>query len=84
MKHIVLYGKSECSLCDDAETLLKQFYNRFPFLLERRDIYSNDKWLREYFLTIPVIEVEGRQLSVHDLCYETVEKLLKGDVEKRR
>ncbi|MGJ9457574.1 glutaredoxin family protein [Oceanobacillus sp. CF4.6] len=78
MQRVIFYTKEACSLCEDAEALLSLFKGEFPYELEKRDIYSNDKWLEEYHLQIPVIEIEGKQLNCEELNYNAIELLFKG------
>ncbi len=75
---MIFYTKELCSLCDDAEALLSLFENEYPYELEKRDIYSNDLWLEQYQLEIPVIEIEGKQLNVEEINYNSIESLLKN------
>lgn len=74
--HIIFYTKEICSLCDDAEALLAAFEDEFPHTIEKRDIYSNDKWLEEYQLLIPIIEIDGEQLNCEEISYDTVHAFL--------
>lgn len=78
MLRVLFYTKERCSLCDDAEALLLLFENEYSFELEKRDIYLNDLWLGQYQLQIPVIEIEGQQLNVQDINYNSIETLLKN------
>ena len=74
---IIFYTKEVCSLCDEAEVLLSAFSNEYPHSLEKRDIYSNDDWLGEYQLQIPVIEINGEQLNCEEISYDSIEQILK-------
>lgn len=74
--HIIFYTKEICSLCDDAEMLLELLEPEFPHTIEKRDIYSNEEWLKEYQLLIPVIEVNKEQLHVEEINYDRVKELL--------
>ena len=78
MLRVLFYTKERCSLCDDAEALLSLFEKEYSYELEKRDIYSNDLWLGQYQLQIPVIEIEGKQLNVQDINYNSIETLLKN------
>ncbi|WP_405102875.1 glutaredoxin family protein [Oceanobacillus sp. FSL H7-0719] len=74
---IIFYTKEVCSLCDEAEALLSAFSFEYPHTVEKRDIYSNDAWLEEYQLLIPVVEINGEQLNCEELNYNALESLLK-------
>ncbi|WP_156288394.1 glutaredoxin family protein [Oceanobacillus salinisoli] len=82
MLHINFYTKEKCSLCDHAVTLLSLFQKDYPHEIERRDIYSNDKWLEQYHLLIPVLEVNGKQLNGEQINYDSLEQLLKEQYEE--
>lgn len=76
MMKVIFYTKNVCSLCDEALALLLMFRNDYPFELEERDIYTNDKWLETYQLKIPVIEINGEQIDCGEMSYESIENLL--------
>ena len=63
MKHVVLYGREGCCLCDDALELLEQIRARDPeaFALDYVDIESDPELLRRYLERIPVIAIDGRE-----------------------
>ncbi len=67
---VILYSRQNCGLCEEAlDILTKLIAERaasgrvVPELVER-DISTNDAWDRAYFATIPVVEVNGRQLEL--------------------
>lgn len=67
---LVLYGKPECRLCDEARTALATILGAraaaglpAPALVER-DILADPAWEREFYLTIPVLELAGRRLEL--------------------
>lgn len=76
---VILYTKEVCSLCEDALALLLMFQNDYPFELEERDIHTNDDWLGDYQLRIPVIEVNGKQIDCEEIGYEAIEQILAGN-----
>jgi hypothetical protein len=59
MRTVVLYGREGCCLCDDAREILLRVQARRPFVLEERDIESDDELLRAYLERIPVVTIEG-------------------------
>jgi len=77
MKTIIFYTKDNCSLCDDALSILSLFQQDYFFEIQFRDIYSNDDWLENYQLLIPVIDINGEQLNCEQMSYENIENLLK-------
>jgi hypothetical protein len=58
---VMLYGKKECCLCDEALELLLKVNASLPFDLEKTDISGNPELLEKFGLAIPVIFVDGRQ-----------------------
>lgn len=77
MREIIFYTKDNCSLCDDARALLDLLKNDYPFQLEQRDIYTNDEWLEEYQLLIPVVKINDVTLDCEEISYESLEESLK-------
>ena len=64
MRRLVLYGRPDCHLCDEARAGLQQLLaDGLTFELEEIDIESDDKLLRRFLERIPVIEVDGEIVS---------------------
>ena len=59
LPEVVLYGRDGCCLCDDAREVLLRVRARHPFVLEDRDIDSDEALLRAYLERIPVITIDG-------------------------
>lgn len=59
MTTVVLYGRDGCHLCEDALAVIEQVRARVTFVLERRDIESDDEWFKRYLERIPVVEIDG-------------------------
>lgn len=77
MKQIIFYTKENCPLCDDVYALLKLFQNYYHFDLIERDIYSNDDWLEEFQLLIPVVELGDRLIDCEEINYDVLEEAIK-------
>ena len=60
---VTLYGRPGCHLCDDARAVLERIRADTPFRLVERDIEADDDLLRRYLERIPVVAVDGRELS---------------------
>lgn len=67
---VVLYGKPGCHLCEDARAMIDRLLGAraadglpVPTVVER-DILSDPDWERDFFLTIPVVEIAGRRLEL--------------------
>ena len=63
MRTVVLYGRPGCHLCDDARAHLQRLRSRHPFALEEVDITADDELHARYLERIPVIALDGRELS---------------------
>jgi hypothetical protein len=59
MAQVVLYGRSDCCLCDDAREVLMRVREQRPFEFEERDIDGDDALLRAYLERIPVVTIDG-------------------------
>ena len=62
MTTVVLYGKEDCHLCDDARAVIERVRADIPFDLVERDITSDDALHRRYLERIPVVEVAGEEV----------------------
>lgn len=61
---VVLYGRPDCHLCDEAREGLRELLAEgFGFELDEVDIESDDGLLRLYLERIPVIELDGEIVS---------------------
>jgi redox-sensing transcriptional repressor len=59
---VVLYGRAECCLCDEAREVLERVRADQPFELLERDIECDDVLLRAYLERIPVVTLDGEEL----------------------
>jgi glutaredoxin len=65
MKTLVLYGKPDCHLCDEARAALVRLRAEHPFQLVEKDITEDDDLHRRYLERIPVIALDGEELFDH-------------------
>ena len=56
---LVLYGKADCHLCHEARDLLMRLQAEYPFTLDEVNITRDPALEARYFLSIPVIVVDG-------------------------
>jgi glutaredoxin len=63
MRHVVLYTREGCCLCDTAREVLASVSARHPsaFRLEERDIEADEALHRAYLERIPVIAIDGQE-----------------------
>jgi glutaredoxin len=59
---VVLYGKADCHLCDEARAVLERVRAETPFELVERDIAADEGLHRRYLERIPVVEVDGEEV----------------------
>ncbi len=60
MAEVVLYGRPDCHLCDEARAAILGFE---AVELREVDIESDERLLAEMLERIPVVEVRGRIVS---------------------
>ena len=80
MSLVTVYSKPDCHLCVDAMTVLRRLQQELGFALEEVDIMLDDALLRAYFERIPVVLLDGQELSE----YFVQEEALRERLESRR
>jgi glutaredoxin len=55
---LVLYGRPDCHLCDDARAVLQRIGVEFAEI----DIESDDELFKRYLERIPVVVLDGEEL----------------------
>ena len=64
MRRLVLYGRPECHLCDEAREILGELIREADDLeLVELNIENDDRLHGRFLERIPVIELDGRILS---------------------
>ena len=67
---LTLFGRPGCHLCDEARAIVQGLLEdraargRRTAALRERDIATDPEWEREFFATIPVVELSGRRLEL--------------------
>jgi hypothetical protein len=63
MRHVVLYSRPDCCLCDTAREVITTVGSRHPsaFVLEERDIETDESLFRAYLERIPVVTIDGEE-----------------------
>jgi glutaredoxin len=62
VRTVVLYSREGCCLCDDARSILERVRERRPFVLEERDIESDEGLFKAYLERIPVVMIDGEEV----------------------
>ena len=60
-RHVVLYGRPGCHLCDQARTILMRVRAEHDFAFEERDIEDDDALFAAYLERIPVVTIDGQE-----------------------
>ena len=76
MKTVVLYGKPDCHLCDDARAALRQIQATRPFVFREVDIETDDELFKRYLERIPVVALDGEELFDHFVDEEALRRKL--------
>lgn len=59
---VTLYGKAECSLCDEARADLDLLAGELDFDLTEIDITTSEAWFERFRYLIPVVDINGGEL----------------------
>ncbi|MCW2958405.1 MAG: glutaredoxin 2 [Solirubrobacterales bacterium] len=60
---VKLYGRAGCHLCDEARVVLVRLAAELAFTLQEVDIESDDRLHKAYLERIPVVALDGEELS---------------------
>ncbi len=83
MISVVLYGRKDCHLCEQAQEDLNSLQEKVPHQLTVIDIESNDDMHRAYALEIPVVEVGPYKLKA-PFTKQELEVTLAAAVNRRK
>ena len=76
MNDVVLYGRPDCCLCDEARAVLEKVRAERPFRMSELDIESDDALMRAYLERIPVVTIDGVEaFALHVDEHEFVQRL---------
>ena len=62
MRVVTLYGKSDCHLCVEAQSVLRDLRSELGFELAEVDITTDEALHRAYFERIPVAMLDDEEL----------------------
>ena len=63
MSVVTVYSRPGCHLCDEAIATLRRLQRELGFGLAERDIDADEALQRAYFERVPVIALDGEELS---------------------
>jgi hypothetical protein len=70
---VTVYGRPGCHLCEQALEVIERVRRRTPFVLEQRDIETDEALLLAYLERIPVVAIDGLEafeLFVDERAFE--------------
>jgi glutaredoxin len=76
MATVTLYGKPGCCLCDEARAEVERLRARHGFALDEVDVSADPVLHREYGERIPVVAVDGDEVSELGVDAAGLERLL--------
>jgi glutaredoxin len=63
MSVVTVYSRPGCHLCEQAIATLRRLQRELGFRLAERDIDADEALQRAYFERVPVIALDGEELS---------------------
>ena len=78
MRHVVLYSRPGCHLCDEAREILLAEHARSPFELEEIDVETDDALELEYGIRIPVVTIDGDEIFEISIDRSALARILSG------
>ena len=73
---VVLYGREGCSPCAHARDALRRLGREFAFDLHERDVDADAAQVARYGDRVPVVAVEGREVSEGRIDLGAVQRAL--------
>ena len=67
MTRITLFTRAGCHLCEEAERVLQEEQAATPFQLDLVDIDRDPELARRYGVRVPVVAVDGVELSEYEV-----------------
>jgi glutaredoxin len=76
MKVLTLYGKPDCHLCVEAQSVLRELRSELEFELSEVDITTDEALHRAYFERIPVVALGDEELFEYFVEEDTLRQRL--------
>ena len=77
-KHVIIYSRPGCHLCDDAKAVIMSTGCSDQFTLEEVNIESDKELLRKYKYDIPVIAIDGVESFIHRVNRRDFIRVIRG------
>ena len=65
MRHVIIYTRPGCHLCDEAKTTISSAGCSDQFVLEEINIETDEALLDKYKYDIPVVAIDGIESFIH-------------------
>jgi glutaredoxin len=77
MRHLTLYSKPGCHLCDEMKVVIETVARRVPLTLAVVDISTDPELEASYGLEIPVLLIDGKKAAKYRVTESELEGRLK-------
>ena len=77
-KHVIIYSRPGCHLCDEAKAAIVSAGCSNQFTLEEVNIESDEELLRKYKYDIPVIAIDGVETFIHRVNPQDFIRVIRG------
>ena len=64
-RHVIIYSRPGCHLCDEAKTAIQNAGRSDRFTLEEVNIESDEELLRKFKYDIPIVMIDGVEAFRH-------------------
>jgi glutaredoxin len=79
MSHrLLLYSRSDCCLCDEMKTIVRQVGRKTSLIVEEIDVDSSDNLREKYGEEVPVLFINGRKAFKYRLTAKQLATRLKS------
>jgi glutaredoxin len=75
-RHVIIYSRPGCHLCDEAKAAIQNAGCSDRFTLEEINIESDNELLRKYKYDIPVVMIDGVEAFRHRVEVEAFKQKL--------
>jgi len=75
---LILYGRSNCHLCDVAKEIIEAVRTRVDFDVIERDVDDDPDWAEAYGDQVPVAFLRERKVFKYRVDPAALERLIRG------
>ena len=77
IRHLVLYSRKDCCLCEDMKTIINRVARKIPLSLEEIDVDTSTELRNAYGEEVPVLYIDGRKAFKYNVTARELEKRLR-------